>query len=123
MKLKKWRKRRNQRRRLRVLDHHLGLIKMDIEMLDRVLDDRTVLNSHWYDTWTEGCREGLAMAYDLLQSKIEDITIRAAFEDRPIRIRYRAGRTQTVKDDKLIYRRRSVCGRGEAHKGAAEEEK
>lgn len=108
MKWEKTRKRRReQRRRLKALDHNLWLIKTDIEMLDRVLESAG-LTSEWSDIWVEAYREGMATAYDLLQSRIEDITIRAAFVDRPIRIRYREGRTRTVKDELMMYRRRSV---------------
>jgi len=103
---KKQRKKRRGKREsvqaLRSLDHRLGLIKGDIDMLDRVLGPEGGLRSDYDDRWIEGCREGMAIAHDLLLGRIRDLAIRSIFEGLPIRIRYYEGAEPTITDRSLF---------------------
>jgi len=60
------------------------------------------MRSEFEDHWIEGCREGLAIAHDLLAGSIKDIAIRSNFKPRPIKLRYHDGADRTVKDEGLI---------------------
>jgi len=81
----------------------LKLIDGDIKMLDRVLGSVFPLaHSEFDDAWTEGCREGMAIALDLMLDRIQDVAIRSRFEPRPIRIRYIPGAERSIKDESLL---------------------
>jgi len=84
------------------LDHTLTLMGQDIKMLDRVLKTKDCLCSEFEDHWIEGCREGLAIAVDLFEGRIQDVAVRSTFQGRPIRVRYFAGAEKTITDASLL---------------------
>lgn len=102
MRRKKRRRRKDVIRWKGSVDDRKKEIEQYIGMLDRVLGQEGGLRSEFEDQWIEGCREGLAIAYDLLARSIQDVAIRSIFERKPIRLRYYEGRETTVSDDSLI---------------------
>lgn len=95
-------RKRGKKQALNSLAYNLSLIEQDIEMLNRVLKEKGCLRSEFEDHWIEGCREGMALALDLVESRIEDVAIRGMFEGHPIRVRYKIGAERTITDDSLL---------------------
>ncbi len=87
--------------RLQGLDRDLALIRGDIELLDRVLAANRP-RGEYADTWTAGCREGMAIALDVVEGKLREVLIRSHLSNRPIRLRYYDDQTPTVKDSFLV---------------------
>lgn len=71
-------------------------------MLDSILRRKDRLSSEFEDNWVEGCREGMAIALDIVSGSLQDVAIRGSFEGKPVRIRYYKGKHRTVKDPSLI---------------------
>lgn len=108
MRTKKRKRRRSVSGLSRSIDHRLVMIKLDLELLDYVLNSTVRLSSEFEDNWIEGCRDGMAIAYDLLKGRIEDVAIRSTFQPKPIKVRYYNGAQRTIKDDSLIDDRRRL---------------
>lgn len=102
----KKRRRKSRRRSLQKrsdrIDRSLEGIENDIKMLDLAIDSHFPehLSSH-EEAWAEGCREGMAIAYDRIMDRVLDIAIRAQFKPRPIKMRY-YGVVRMIKDDSLL---------------------
>lgn len=93
----------------RNIDHRLRNLRQDVDMLDRVIAQTfpEALSEH-EDAWARGCREGFAIAYDLMVGAVEDIAIRGKFKPYPIKMRYYPEAERTTKDDALINTRRRL---------------
>lgn len=92
----------------RSLDKRLTEILLNVELLDLALRSERRLSSEFEDHWIEGCRDGMAIAYDLLRGRIQNVDIRSKFEPKPIKVRYYEGVQRTIKDDSLIDDRRRL---------------
>jgi len=77
------------------------MIDSDIGMLDRILSLEDCDRSDYWKNWTEGCRQGMAIALDYMEGRIRDVAIREMFDGHPIRVRYYEGAEKRITDASL----------------------
>ncbi len=95
-------KRKDRKRKAReASNYHLTMIAADIEMLDRILKLEDAERSDYWRNWTEGFREGMAIALDFMEGRIRDVAIREIFDGHPVRVRYYGGAEKGITDPSL----------------------